>query len=100
MGHILTENRNRFIVETEVTSSGTRQEWDAGINMLAGQSTRPGQTIGPDKGCDTGYDTEDFVLGCRAFGVTPHIAAKKSRAAVDGRTTGTEGYAISPRKRK
>ena len=96
MGHILTENRNGFIVETEVTSAGTRQEWDAGINMLAGQSTRPGQTIGADKG----YDTGDFVFGCRAFGVTPHVAAKKSRGAVDGRTTGTAGYAVSQQKRK
>ncbi len=96
MGHILTENRNGFIVETEVTPSGTRQEWDAGISLLAGQSTRPGQTIGADKG----YDTGDFVLGCRALGVTPHVAAKKSRGAVDGRTTGTAGYAISQRKRK
>ena len=42
MGHILTENRNGFILETEVTASGTKQEWDAGISMLAGQSTRPG----------------------------------------------------------
>ena len=96
MGHILTENRNGFIIDTEVTSAGTRQEWDAGINMLAGQSTRPGQTIGADKG----YDTGDFVLGCRVFGVTPHVAAKKSRSAVDGRTTGTAGYAVSQRKRK
>jgi len=40
MGHILTENRNGFIVETEVTTSGTKQEWEAGISMLAGQSTR------------------------------------------------------------
>lgn len=96
MGHILTENRNGFIVETEGTPSGTRQEWGAGISMLAGQSTRPGQTIGADKG----YDTGDFVLGCRAFGVTPHVAAKKSRGAVDGKTTGTQGYAISQRKRK
>ena len=47
MGHILTENRNGFIVETEVTSAGTRQEWDAGINMLAGQSTRPASMFIP-----------------------------------------------------
>ncbi len=96
MGHILTENRNGFILETEVTPSGTKQEWDAGISMLAGQSIRPGQTIGADKG----YDTEDFVSGCRVFGVTPHVAAKNSKSAVDGRTTGTTGYLVSQRKRK
>ncbi|MDZ7781971.1 MAG: IS5 family transposase [Halioglobus sp.] len=96
MGHILTENRNGFIVETELTSSGTKQEWDAGISMLAGQSTRPGQTIGADKG----YDTGDFIIGCRTLGVTPHVAAKTLRSAIDGRTTGTVGYRVSQRKRK
>jgi len=96
MGHILTENRNGFILETEVTTSGTKQEWDAGISMLAGQSTRPGQTIGADKG----YDTGDFVIGCRTFRVTPHVAAKKVGSAIDGRTTGKAGYAVSQRKRK
>ena len=96
MGHILTENRNGFILETEVTTSGTKQEWDAGISMLAGQSIRPGQTIGADKG----YVTGDFVIGCRTFGVTPHVAAKKVGSAIDGRTTGKAGYAVSQRKRK
>lgn len=96
MGHILTENRNGFIVQTQVTESGTRQEWDAGLSMLAEQSTRPGQTIGADKG----YDTGEFVIGCRAFGVTPHVAAKVKGSAIDGRTTGTAGYEVSQRKRK
>ncbi len=93
MGHILTENRNAFILETEVTTSGTKQEWDAGISVLAGQSTRPGQTVGADKG----YDTGDFVIGCRIFGVTPYVAAKKVGSAIDGRTA---VYAVSQRKRK
>ena len=96
MGHLLTENRNGFIVDAEVTQSGGRQEWDAGLSMLAKQSTRPGQTIGGDKG----YDTNDFVTGCRIYGVTPHVAAKKSQGAIDGRTTRMEGYVVSQRKRK
>jgi transposase len=96
MGHLLTENRNGFIVEAEVTQSGGRQEWDAGLSMLSKQSTRPGQTIGADKG----YDTGDFVRGCREFGLTPHVAAKKAQSAVDRRTTGTAGYEVSQRKRK
>ena len=45
MGHLLTENRNGLIIDTEVTPAGTRQEWEAGIDMLARQSSRPGQTI-------------------------------------------------------
>jgi len=75
MGHILTENRNGFIVEAEVTHSGTKKEWEAGISMLAGQSTRLGQTMAADKG----YDTGEFVTGCRTFGVTPHVAAKRQQ---------------------
>lgn len=96
MGHLLTENRNGFIVESEVTQAGTSQEWDAGLNMLAQQSQRSGQTIGADKG----YDTLDFVEGCREFRVTPHVAAKESRGVIDRRTTRTLGYSISQTKRK
>lgn len=96
MGHLLTENRNGLIVDTEVTPAGTSQEWDAGTTMLARQSTRPGMTVGADKG----YDTGDFVEGCRGLKVTPHVAAKKRSGAVDGRTTSTDGYSISQVKRK
>lgn len=96
MGHILTENRNGFIVEADVSPSGTRQEWDSGIDMLAKQGSRPGQTVGGDKG----YDTSDFVEGCRGLKITPHVAAKEDKGAIDGRTTRTAGYAISQRKRK
>lgn len=96
MGHLLTENRNGFIVESEVTQAGTAQEWDAGVTMLAEQSQRPGQTVGADKS----YDTLEFIESCRQFKVTPHVAAKESRGAIDGRTTRTKGYGISQTKRK
>tara|TARA_Y100000033_G_scaffold48789_1_gene56122 strand:+ start:73 stop:369 length:297 start_codon:yes stop_codon:yes gene_type:complete len=71
MGHILTENRNGLIVEAEVTEAGTSKEWDAGTTMLAKQGTRPGRTVGADKG----YDTLEFVEGSRGLGITPHVAA-------------------------
>ena len=96
MGHILTENRNGFIVEAELTPAGTSQEWDAGTTMLASQGTHPGMTVGADKG----FDTEEFVEGCRALKVTPHVAAKAKGSRIDGRTTNTDGYAISQVKRK
>ena len=96
MGHILTENRNGFIVNTEVTQAGTSQEWEAGINLLASQGTRPGMTVGADKG----YDTPDFVDGCRTLKITPHVAAKSKGSQIDGRTTNRAGYAISQKKRK
>jgi transposase len=96
MGHILTENRNGLIVEAELTEAGTSQEWDAGTTMLANQGTRPGMTVGADKG----YDTNEFVEGCRGLKITPHVAAKIKGSCVDGRTTSTEGYGISQVKRK
>jgi transposase len=96
MGHILTENRNGLIVETEVTEAGTSQEWDAGTTMLAKLGTRPGRTVGADKG----YDTLEFVEGSRGLGITPHVAAKSAQSCVDKRTTNTEGYKISQVKRK
>ena len=96
MGHLLTENRNGLIVETEVTEAGTRQEWDAGTTLLAALGTRPGMTVGADKG----YDTAEFVDGCRGLKITPHVAAKLSGGVVDGRTTSTAGYRISQIKRK
>lgn len=96
MGHLLTENRNGLIVDAEVTEANTSQEWDAGTTMLARQSTRLWMTVGADKG----YDTGEFVEGCRGLKVTPHVAAKSSGSAVDGRTTSTNGYTISQVKRK
>lgn len=96
MGHLLTENRNGLIVDTEVTEANTNQEWDAGTTMLSRQSERPGMTVGADKG----YDTCEFVEGCRELKVTPHVATKNSGSTIDGRTTSTDGYAISQVKRK
>jgi transposase len=96
MGHLLTENRNGLIVEAEVTEAGTRQEWDAGTTMSAAQGTRPGMTVGADRG----YDTGDFVDGCRSLSITPHVTQKSARSAIAGRTTSTWGYRISQLKRK
>lgn len=96
MGHILTENRNGFVVGAVVTEAGTRQEWSAGIELLSEQPFRPGQTVGADKG----YDVGSFVGPCRDLGITPHVAAKKKYSRLDERTTRHPGYAVSQRKRK
>lgn len=96
MGHILIENRNGMIVDATLTTAGTSKEWDAGLELLEKQSRRSGRTVAADKG----YDTKRFVQGCRELGITPHVAAKKSRGYVDGRTTSTVGYKISQIIRK
>ena len=51
-------------------------------------------------GADKGYDTSDFVNDLRGRGITPHVAARKSGGAIDGRTTRHETYRVSQRKRK
>ncbi len=50
MGHIVTENRNGFVVGVTVTEAGGRAEWTAGIGLLATLPSRPGRTVGGDKG--------------------------------------------------
>lgn len=96
MGHLLTENRNGFILEACVSSAGTSKEWDSALDLLAMQSTHPIRTVGADKG----YDTPSFVDGCRAMKITPHVAAKTQGSQIDGRTSSTAGYEISQKKRK
>lgn len=95
MGHIVTENRNGLIVGASVSEAGTSQEWTEAIKLLAGQSVRPGQTVGADKG----YDVSNFVGACRELGFTPHVARRKY-SRIDARTTRHAGYEISQRKRK
>ncbi len=96
MGHILTENRNGLIVETAVTEAGTSREWEAGLEMLGRGPRRRGRTVGADRG----YDVGRFVDGCRALGVTPHVAVRARHSRLDGRTTRHAGYAVSQRRRK
>ena len=96
MGHVLTENRNGLIVDATVTEAGGRQEWEAAIDLLAGQSRSGHQTVGADKG----YDVADFVEMSRGLGFTAHVAAKSTGSQLDARTTRHGGYAISQRKRK
>ena len=64
--------------------------------MIDGLANQRRVTLGADKG----YDTRDFVAGCRERNVTPHVAPKRRYSAIDGRTSSTVGHAISQRVRK
>ena len=92
MAHILMENRNGLIVDVAVSEANGTAERQEALRLLA-RNARRGSTVGADKG----YDTHDFVRGCRKLGVTPHVASKKSGSAIDGRTTRHQGYQISQR---
>ena len=105
MGHMLMENRNALIVETELTEASGTAEREAALAML--DRYRPGAkrvTLGADKA----YDVEAFVGDLRQRNVTPHIAidghvtknGKTRRTAVDRRITRHAGYLISQCIRK
>jgi transposase len=97
MGHVLMENRSGFVVDTEVTPADGYGERHAALTML---EAVPGDrvTLGGDKA----YDDAWFVAELRHLNVTPHVAqnTKNRRSAIDARTTGRPGYAISQHKRK
>jgi len=98
-GNLLTENRNGFIITTEVFPATGTAERHAAMLMLEQIPGVHRVTVGADKA----YDTRDFVSECRNMKVTPHVAQNTKRSggsAIDGRTARHEGYAVSQKKRK
>jgi transposase len=95
--HALMENRNGLLVDFQMDAADGFAERRAALEMLDASVSGDGRrTVGGDKG----YDTRDFVAACRERNVTPHVAQKRKHSAIDGRTSGTDGYAISLRIRK
>ena len=50
-----------------------------------------------------GFDTRNFVAGCRALSVTPHVTqdiSPRRGSAIDQRTTRHPGYDVTQRIRK
>jgi transposase len=99
--HALMENRNGLLVDLRVGEANGRAEREIALQMLdEALSGNRSITLGADKG----YDTRDFVAGCRERNVVPHVAQYRQsahrRSAIDCRTTRHAGYAISQRIRK
>ena len=97
-GHVLTENRHGLVVNTRLTQATGTAEREAALEMVQEIPGRRRVTLGADKN----YDTAGFVEQLRCWEVTPHVAQnnRRRRSAIDGRTSGWEGYAISQKKRK
>jgi transposase len=98
-GNLLTENRNGFILTTEVFPATGTAERHAAMLMLEQIPGGHRVTVGADKA----YDTRDFVSECRNMKVTPHVAQNTKRnggSAIDRRTARHEGYGVSQKKRK
>ena len=98
--HALMENRNGLLVDFAVEPAQGVTEREAALSMMRETLvTKERATVGADKG----YDTRNFVDGCRELGVTPHVAqdiSTRRGSMIDDRTTRHEGYAVSQRVRK
>jgi transposase len=98
-GHLLMENRNALIVDMELTEATGYAERETALTLLDRLPTRKRRrTVAGDKG----FDSRDFVEGCRSRGFTPHVAQNTTnrRSAIDGRTTRHLGHLVSQRIRK
>ena len=98
-GHALMENRSGLCVDLLITDA-TLAEHQAARQLLTRARRRKihPKTLGADKG----YHVKDFVQHLREHGIKPHLARIDGRKTpgLDGRTSCTEGYKISQRKRK
>ncbi len=96
---VLMENRNGLMVDLRVDQATGRADGEQGLALLEGVGGLHRITVAADKG----YDTVEFIAGCRALNVTPHVAQNERRpggSALDLRTTGWPGYGVSQRVRK
>jgi hypothetical protein len=98
-GHLLMENRSALIADMDLSLATGYAERETALRLLQRlpKSARRRRVAG-----DKGYDTRDFVAGCREIGVTPHVAPNTThrRSAIDGRTTRHAGHVTSLRIRK
>ena len=82
--------------DLRLTEANGMAERDAALDMLMRiPGSRP-LSVGGDRG----YDTRDFVAECRELNITPHIARKKCRSAIAGRTTRHAPYRSSQKARE
>lgn len=99
-GHALMENRNGLVLGLSVTPPRDNAEVKAAEALLDEQKR---QGVEPDSlGADKGYCQRGFVDTLRDRRIKPHISLIEGRRlpGMDGRTTGSKGYAISQRVRK
>jgi len=100
LGHLLTENRHGFIIDTAVTAASGTAERDAAIVMLG---ELPLTTRRITVAADKAYDTRAWVAAVRQMGITPHVVPNAfglGGSAIDARTTRHPGYRLSHRKRQ
>jgi transposase len=95
LGHLLMENRNGLLINTQLTQASGHAERQSALAMVAKLPGWRPVTLGADKA----YDTAAFVRELRDHRVTPHVAQKPA-TAIDRRTSRHPGYAVSQQRRK
>lgn len=98
-GHALMGNRSDLCVDLLITDA-ILTEHKVARQLLARARHRRmcPKTLGADKG----YHVKDFVQHQRDHNIWPHLAwiDRRKKPGLDERTTCTEGYKVSQRKRK
>lgn len=99
--HAIMENRNGLLAALDIHNPIGQQEPAVAIGQCQ-RLEASGQASPSSLGGDKGYHTKDFVGGCRARGIAPHVAEVKGRSTpgLDGRTTRCRAHITSQRIRK
>jgi transposase len=94
MGAVM-ENRNGLCMHLQVTPASGQSEAQTAMAQIDELSER-GMKAG-SVGGDKHFHQKQFVGGCRARGIVPHVALIKGRKVqgVDARTTRTKSYQVS-----
>lgn len=99
--HATMENRNGLLAALDIHNPIAESEATVSVKQIDELESRQ-QGWASSVGGDKGYHTKAFVKDCRERGIRPHVAQVKGRRTdgLDGRTTGSVGYAMSQKIRK
>jgi transposase len=100
--HLLMENRHGLCADFTIHNPITEPEPAMALQQLDDPAQLHQGVVPQTVGADKNYHQKNFVSGCRAREVSPHVACKDGVkvAGLDGRTTGKAGYQTSQRIRK
>lgn len=101
-GHVLMENRHGLCADFTLHNPITEPEPEMALRQMDEHGQIFEGTAPATLGADKNYHRKDLVSGCRARGVSPHVACKErvKVSGLDGRTTTRPGYQVSQRMRK